>query len=58
MITITHDTPIEVTKEQFQYITKYYPWACPRKIIDGRYWIKVWLAKTSIEDYLNKKKEL
>ena len=50
-----YDTPVEITKEQYNYLKVNYAGIVAHKNEDGRYWIKLWMMKykDEIELFLN-----
>lgn len=50
-MTVVYDQQIEVTKEQYLVLTNHF--GCPHRIVDGKYYVKVWHQIKEIETYLN-----
>ncbi len=57
-MTITYDTPIEVTKGQYNACMSLLQGVVAGKEAEGKYYIKVWLTQYNsvVEDILNKTK--
>lgn len=44
-MTPDYDTPIEVTRSEYEYMMKHYQGVIAGRESNGRYFIKVWLMK-------------
>jgi len=56
MIKVKYNTPIEVTQEQYNFISANYSWIAAYAIVQGKYFIKVLFmpCKNKIKNYLTK----